>query len=70
MILRSTTVAVALLDVVEYALIADSCHLIFLFRMSLACEIKFPTAHSVVLPVPCQLYAKEFDLSLPGTYCV
>lgn len=35
--------------------------------MSLACEIKFPGGNTVVLPVPCQLYAKEFDLANPGT---
>jgi len=35
--------------------------------MSLACEIKFPGGNSVVLPVPCQLYAREFDLANPGT---
>lgn len=39
-----------------------------MFRMSLACEIKFPSANSVVLPVPCQLYAREFDLDNPGAF--
>eukprot|EP01032_Pedospumella_encystans_P010838 gene10838-12651_t len=34
-----------------------------IIRLSLAAEVKFKDDHSVVLPVPCQLFSKEFDPS-------
>lgn len=38
----------------------------YVYRASLACEMKVKDQTSVVLPILCQLYAREFEPSAQG----